>query len=47
MKIKQQLTNSQHVGTYAGDWLIEEAENDPNIVFAEDKGNSEEENSAS
>lgn len=36
IRLKQQLMNSQHVGTYQGDRLIEEAENDPNIKFAED-----------
>ncbi len=35
MKLKNQLMKSTHVGTYLGDRLIEEAENDPNIKLAE------------
>jgi hypothetical protein len=35
MKLKNQLMKSAHVGTYLGDRLIEEAENDPNIKLAE------------
>jgi hypothetical protein len=35
MKIKNQLMKSAHVGTYMGDLLIEEAENDPNIKLAD------------
>jgi hypothetical protein len=35
MKLKNQLMKASHVGTYMGDRLIEEAENDPNIKLAE------------
>ncbi|CDW76546.1 protein phosphatase 1 regulatory subunit 7 isoform x1 [Stylonychia lemnae] len=33
-KLKQEMTNSR-VGTYQGDRIIEEAENDPNIILSE------------
>ena len=39
MKIKQELMKSTHVGTYAGDRIIEEAENDPNIILGEGDDN--------
>ena len=35
MKIKNSLLKQSHLGTYMGDRLIEEAENDPNIKLSE------------
>lgn len=37
IRMKQQLLNSQYVGTYQGDRNIEDAENDPNIILGEDE----------
>jgi hypothetical protein len=34
MKLKNELMKQSHIGTYQGDRLIEEAENDPNIKLS-------------
>ena len=39
LKLKQELMKSTHVGTYAGDRIIEEAENDPDIILGEEDDN--------
>ena len=42
-KLKNQLTKQQHIGTYQGDRIIEEAENDPKIKFSASPGGSDDE----
>ena len=40
MKLKNQLMNQAHLGTYQGDKFIEDAESDPNINLTGGNGNN-------